>query len=177
MRGKASSSISSFMTTGITPAYAGKSTRTATASVLRRDHPRLCGEKKNQHWFLTNATGSPPPMRGKVSECVQLLFRCGITPAYAGKRLLFSRAELAAEDHPRLCGEKPRLKNECTAKKGSPPPMRGKGDWKQWAKAAGRITPAYAGKRYRPPAKVQQFWDHPRLCGEKHLNGILYPLR
>ena len=31
----------------------------------------------------------------------------GITPAYAGKRLNYVDVEIANEDHPRLCGEKP----------------------------------------------------------------------
>ena len=31
---------------GITPAYAGKSTRQTPSSRLRRDHPRVCGEKR-----------------------------------------------------------------------------------------------------------------------------------
>ena len=30
-----------------------------------------------------------------------------------------------------------------------------------------RITPAYAGKRFRRKSKFYSFWDHPRLCGEK----------
>ena len=30
-----------------------------------------------------------------------------------------------------------------------------------------RITPAYAGKRFRCRLLVPLVWDHPRLCGEK----------
>ena len=29
------------------------------------------------------------------------------------------------------------------------------------------ITPAYAGKSALHLLKVQGFWDHPRVCGEK----------
>ena len=29
------------------------------------------------------------------------------------------------------------------------------------------ITPAYAGKRYRPLCRRRSLRDHPRLCGEK----------
>ena len=85
-------------------------------------------------------------MRGKalptgVGGC------CGrITPAYAGKSGLKGKPLLAREDHPRLCGEKFRHARWNASGRGSPPPMRGKGDWKQWAKAAAGITPAYAGK-------------------------------
>ena len=33
--------------------------------------------------------------------------------------------------------------------------------------AKARITPAYAGKRYRNPSVLLCYQDHPRLCGEK----------
>ena len=36
-----------------------------------------------------------------------------------------------------------------------------------------RITPAYAGKRYRNPSVLSCYQDHPRLCGEKILKAIL----
>ena len=70
-------------------------------------------------------------------------------------------------DHPRLCGEKVSGKRVCKNIEGSPPPMRGKG---QFASMSGRyqgITPAYAGKRETPKGCVEQGGDHPRLCGEK----------
>ena len=31
------------------------------------------------------------------------------------------------------------------------------------------ITPAYAGKSAYELRCLQTFWDHPRVCGEKHL--------
>ena len=45
MRGKASRSRRFCSLTGITPAYAGKREVAGLFSHLRRDHPRLCGEK------------------------------------------------------------------------------------------------------------------------------------
>ena len=69
----------------ITPAYAGKRLFRHPFSSLKRDHPRLCGEKqvflRYGHMFL----GSPPPMRGKGLKSVREVFRHRITPAYAGK--------------------------------------------------------------------------------------------
>ena len=69
----------------ITPAYAGKSAPDGCWWMLRKDHPRLCGEK----WFKRETTiskrGSPPPMRGKVQTCPLERLRKRITPAYAGK--------------------------------------------------------------------------------------------
>ncbi len=47
MRGKDRESIIVITTIGITPAYAGKRSTIATIRHVIRDHPRLCGEKKN----------------------------------------------------------------------------------------------------------------------------------
>ena len=47
MRGKEGIRDGSGETSGITPAYAGKSTRCDRQSLHGRDHPRLCGEKLN----------------------------------------------------------------------------------------------------------------------------------
>ena len=45
--------------------------------------------------------------------------------------------------------------------------MRGKVAGNEHRKAAVRITPAYAGKRYSRVSQSIPSWDHPRLCGEK----------
>ena len=45
MRGKDFSDFFKVRMTGITPAYAGKSTNSPSLMVVRRDHPRVCGEK------------------------------------------------------------------------------------------------------------------------------------
>ena len=72
--------------TGITPAYAGKRQRRATACTWLRDHPRVCGEKRENRMSKVYSRGSPPRMRGKVSAGATLPRLGGITPAYAGKR-------------------------------------------------------------------------------------------
>ena len=111
--------------------------------------------------------GSPPPMRGKVTGLDSVLANFGITPAYAGKRLLFSRAELAAEDHPRLCGEKRAFSGLNCVELGSPPPMRGKVTVSSSSRVMMGITPAYAGKSAEIECLQGKLEDHPRLCGEK----------
>ena len=45
MRGKVALTLDVDEIAGITPAYAGKSIRSAPSSVLFGDHPRVCGEK------------------------------------------------------------------------------------------------------------------------------------
>ena len=67
MRGKVYTSLYIWVSGGITPAYAGKSFLFACLMMLTKDHPRLCGEKGYSVYQIGNATGSPPPMRGKAS--------------------------------------------------------------------------------------------------------------
>ena len=45
MRGKEAGRGQPVQGTGITPAYAGKSSLSVNRSAFSRDHPRLCGEK------------------------------------------------------------------------------------------------------------------------------------
>ena len=86
MRGKAYMGNDIRETSGITPAYAGKSL------------------EKRFKFKMT--LGSPPPMRGKGSYVLVGVTIFGITPAYAGKSFITMSHSLLQEDHPRLCGEK-----------------------------------------------------------------------
>ena len=70
---------------GITPAYAGKSSRHQKRTAWEEDHPRMCGEKGSGYPDALDKGGSPPRMRGKVSAGKILLHDGGITPACAGK--------------------------------------------------------------------------------------------
>ena len=171
MRGKAQIALISMIISRITPAYAGKSVEKYASNPKERDHPRLCGEKFSNCSSLRDVTGSPPPMRGKVSRAASGWFRSRITPAYAGKSQSAASQYRIYRDHPRLCGEK-RCRSWTTTKTwGSPPPMRGKDQRRNPAERVRRITPAYAGKREAQHAAVGVSWDHPRLCGEKEQNA------
>ena len=68
MRGKAEIFQKDVNNYGITPAYAGKSLNSLHAASFFWDHPRLCGEKTEAALRTLEAKGSPPPMRGKVTE-------------------------------------------------------------------------------------------------------------
>ena len=86
MRGKADSESTHGNEERITPAYAGKSSGLWNTGLKRKDHPRLCGEKKRNKKEYLHHMGSPPPMRGKVPAGGLWQPPDGITPAYAGKR-------------------------------------------------------------------------------------------
>ena len=88
MRGKAFLRGSVTLFSGITPAHAGKSTMFCSTASILRDHPRPCGEKRNQMLQNPEHPGSPPPMRGKDHVRRLTAYRLRITPAHAGKRSL-----------------------------------------------------------------------------------------
>ena len=115
-------------------------------------------------------------MRGKADVVLNRIDRIGITPAYAGKRVIRSSFHKLFQDHPRLCGEKQHFFYFLVYTGGSPPPMRGKAArFLQFLPPAG-ITPAYAGKSLKLPSCFFVDQDHPRLCGEKRC-PLWCPLR
>ena len=126
MRGKATASIFSRISSRITPAYAGKSLRSRRFAFEKWDHPRLCGEKAPLIFCEKMRLGSPPPMRGKVFTASTPCVSTRITPAYAGKSLRSIPDRNEKRDHPRLCGEKIGCVFVSFGGLGSPPPMRGK---------------------------------------------------
>ena len=147
MRGKGLLGASAGGSSGITPAYAGKSVRYTHHRAAGWDHPRLCGEKVPAGNAYSSVRGSPPPMRGKGSIESIIERRIRITPAYAGKSYQRLRHFPACRDHPRLCGEKHPTQARHRSCVGSPPPMRGKGVPAALKVQHIGITPAYAGKR------------------------------
>ena len=91
---------------GITPACAGKSAYLSPEDTAGRDHPRVCGEKRNSSSPDNSYPGSPPRVRGKGRGTHSFLPFSGITPACAGKSGVGSGLDRPNRDHPRVCGEK-----------------------------------------------------------------------
>ena len=86
-------------------------------------------------------------MRGKDRHAVRVGQDGGITPACAGKRMVFAGRKSRTWDHPRVCGEKCIVHVLVSEELG--------------------ITPAYAGKSLRLVVTSVLPRDHPRVCGEK----------
>ena len=147
MRGKALPLPLSGAALGITPAYAGKSSKRGSNSQWLRDHPRVCGEKCHVPALRRCEPGSPPRMRGKGTQYSLPVWRHRITPAYAGKSLPSRACPPSCWDHPRVCGEKVTGTSTVRGSPGSPPRMRGKAKLRRRMTVKERITPAYAGKR------------------------------
>ena len=111
-------------------------------------------------------------MRGKVTKPAQRARQCWITPAYAGKSYTRTCYAYNVRDHPRVCGEKLICCPAAGAATGSPPRMRGKGPQRGPGRGAPGITPAYAGKRWGWYVSYAALRDHPRVCGEKGVEGL-----
>ena len=105
-RGKVAGAACRDLLGGITPAWAGKRRCTAACNGLCWDHPRVGGEKIDSLPHRALYLGSPPRGRGKAHLWIihQIFIR--ITPAWAGKRLPHPQRHQAAQDHPRVGGEK-----------------------------------------------------------------------
>ena len=167
MRGKAYKHFSSSNTTGITPAYAGKSCPFLRRTSPRRDHPRVCGEKLMLCHRLRPGRGSPPRVRGKAWRLPAAPGTQGITPACAGKSGPISASGRAIRDHPRVCGEKALHDGGILPAQGSPPRVRGKVVVSRNLCLLSGITPACAGKSELQALVLSGQRDHPRVCGEK----------
>ena len=106
-------------------------------------------------------------MRGKAWPWRYAERWIGITPAYAGKRPFQRYRSRHCQDHPRICGEKSSFFSTACSPRGSPPRMRGKGDFYVVTHTKVGITPAYAGKSSGSWGFRSSRKDHPRVCGEK----------
>ena len=159
---------SRFSKTRITPAYAGKRLPTRVPSLRNPHHPRVRGEKAQKALGRGLGQGSPPRTRGKVPKRVGRIGAVGITPAYAGKSVIFPAHRTDVRDHPRVRGEKGPGDCPGLLAVGSPPRTRGKAGWRAGPPHAAGITPAYAGKRQQKKSYHKPARDHPRVRGEKH---------
>ena len=126
VRGKVGLRLIAAQDDGITPACAGKSEPPGSGLGASGDHPRMCGEKTKPQRVAPPKLGSPPHVRGKVSQFVDGCACHGITPACAGKRGFRSNQPVYPRDHPRMCGEKLVCAFQVLHYLGSPPHVRGK---------------------------------------------------
>ena len=166
-RGKASRFRWRICSSGITPAWAGKSEHFERSRPAGRDHPRVGGEKLQWPVAFGLSKGSPPRGRGKGSLWLFSFLLLRITPAWAGKRAACIHRPCADQDHPRVGGEKLLRGRPAAVLRGSPPRGRGKVMFRRSIEMLKRITPAWAGKSAKRPRREKHGWDHPRVGGEK----------
>ena len=91
MRGKQFNTLRKTVTDGITPADAGKTVPVFGHRAHNRDHPRGCGENREELVRQPLKYGSPPRMRGKPAPATEKQKNMRITPADAGKTMMWRR--------------------------------------------------------------------------------------
>ena len=89
----------------ITHADAGKTKTWHVITSIDWDHPRGCGENKRCLSPCEKGGGSPPRMRGKLTQIRVDGVSERITPADAGKTGSSLGNDTPTTDHPRGCGE------------------------------------------------------------------------
>ncbi len=89
--------------------------------------------------------GSPPRVRGTVTEEEEVTDQGRITPACAGNRESVRVHTYNQQDHPRVCGEQSFTHTARTKSPGSPPRVRGTVVYIHNLYETPRITPACAG--------------------------------
>ena len=159
----------------ITPACAGKTRRRLETVALGGDHPRVCGENCPAWKERLLKMGSPPRVRGKLQQGGGVSHQAGITPACAGKTIMFLYLAIFSGDHPRVCGENWSRERPSWRRRGSPPRVRGKPFPDAETGRDERITPACAGKTSLKLIALPLSEDHPRVCGENQLELSLLP--
>ena len=148
MRGKQNLLTATYSENRITPAGAGKTNTLLIPKVKHQDHPRRCGENAPQGAGIIPLMGSPPQVRGKLTDSALLARLKRITPADAGKTHLIGINQSLCWVHPRGCGENRESKQQARREMGSPPRMRGKPSGITGVTTEKRITPADAGKTF-----------------------------
>ena len=150
---------------GITPACAGITPPRRTVRTRGRDHPRVCGNYTLFSDGKKTSPGSPPRVRELPLMKPRLSSEDGITPACAGITYRDYQDVLAAEDHPRVCGNYLRYGMREVVMIGSPPRVRELQCDPRGPVLATGITPACAGITNQGLNFQSYPRDHPRVCG------------
>ena len=171
MRGTRTPASRESVQNGIIPAYAGNTSLSGNLEDFGGDHPRVCGEHVRNDRAIEARAGSSPRMRGTPGDLEADCVVDGIIPAYAGNTVRVRGGDVAAWDHPRVCGEhSPQAQNLIIAV-GSSPRMRGTRHPRSHRSRGCGIIPAYAGNTTAPNTNDWRIGDHPRVCGE-HVVGF-----
>ena len=127
----------------------------------------MCGEQVLLYPANPSFTGSPPRVRGTVHGGPRGREGWRITPACAGNSWHRHSHRIERSDHPRVCGEQSAAPSMMARPLGSPPRVRGTGDFSIDVKQSIWITPACAGNSRVIGSAAYPGSDHPRVCGEQ----------
>ena len=166
MRGAPLARVEARHEKGIIPAHAGSTPGPERPWLPFRDHPRACGEHDDLTVPSVYVEGSSPRMRGAPRDAADAEAHLGIIPAHAGSTVSTLCLWPRFRDHPRACGEHPRLVLVPCGGEGSSPRMRGARVRDRRVRELQGIIPAHAGSTMAALRCGRTSRDHPRACGE-----------
>ena len=162
---------------GITPAHAGLTSFHILPQAYLRDHPRACGAYLLFLFGGLLRWGSPPRMRGLLTDFILQYGALGITPAHAGLTAGGFGDRGYNRDHPRACGAYLIMWHSSSVWAGSPPRMRGLLLSTLRTQFSLGITPAHAGLTTGCAFMKRRKRDHPRACGAYRTSVLLQPAK
>ena len=145
-RGKPAPGLLTVSPTGLIPAHAGKTPRSARGHPPPGAHPRSRGENVHAPTKAPSGYGSSPLTRGKHRCGLTRLGGRGLIPAHAGKTPDATPCDPARRAHPRSRGENVMSTCACCALTGSSPLTRGKRTCTHHGAHHRGLIPAHAGK-------------------------------
>ena len=167
VRGKVNLGVQPINLAGTIPACAGQSSSGVPHNRYGRDHPRVCGAKREESRQQEVAGGPSPRVRGKGASAGVRSEYVGTIPACAGQSVWRLTLQTLLRDHPRVCGAKFRPSSFAASCTGPSPRVRGKARWRAAKTLRPGTIPACAGQRPHPPVIRTNKGDHPRVCGAK----------
>ena len=150
---------------GLTPASAGRTTRSSRTRAWSTAHPRERGEDAVLGVDAAQVVGSPPRARGGPGRHHRRDRLPGLTPASAGRTLRGWRRPGCGWAHPRERGEDTASARTRFKAEGSPPRARG-GQQRRRRRRSGGLTPASAGRTRSGLISWPIPRAHPRERGE-----------
>ena len=149
-----------------TPADAGTTRKIHGSPTVGAEHPRGCGDDLDLNSNTDATWGTPPRMRGRLTDAALVLATARNTPADAGTTRGPGLSAPPVSEHPRGCGDDSGNRRLRQATRGTPPRMRGRQFDRDRLYVHERNTPADAGTTHRRGNAPPTASEHPRGCGD-----------
>ena len=159
--------VSTSPTGGSAPRVRGEAGGRSWLIGLRAVQPRVCGERTPPAPARGATHGSAPRVRGEVIAALYCGNALRFSPACAGRGDDDGGHTARRAVQPRVCGERTRAARLSTRRSGSAPRVRGEGIGGIGPGAAGRFSPACAGRGAGGALRLGRPAVQPRVCGER----------
>ena len=150
---------------GITSACAEQTYPRPAPQIIRRDHLRVCGADILLHPYEPHTVGSPPRVRSRLENRIEVTHASGITSACAEQTGRRDRFGYPSGDHLRVCGADVGIGLMDARGLGSPPRVRSRRVARPPYRTEMGITSACAEQTATFLCSTCRCRDHLRVCG------------